>query len=282
MNKKAFKLSTTLPTYFHDIAGSEPLSREREAELAIKIRQGDTQARDELATANLRFVVDIAREYRHRGLPLEDLIAIGNMGLLEATKRFDETKGFKFITYAVWWIRQAIKQTLSKKNREIYLPLAHQHFLGDLNETTRALEQELGKEPSLEQVTERLKLSSEKMKTMLQESVSTIPFEQPVDGNKDRTLGSLLSDTTQEPPDASVLRESFKNQIKQLMNCLNAQEKGIIELYFGLNGKESMTLEEIGSHLGRTRERVRQVKERALGKMRHPTRARVLKEDTDE
>ena len=259
-----------LRLYFDDIAESKPLSREREVELAARIQQGDMAARDELVQANLRFVVDVAKNYQNRGLSLSDLISAGNLGLLTAAERFDGTKGYKFISYAVWWIRQSILQSIAEHARTVRLPLNKVSLLKDISKASRKLGQGRESDPNLEDIAEELDVSAEEvLETML--SARTVrSLDEAFEGDDERSLLDILVDERQETPDDSVLNEEIRQQIDIALNCLDERERYIIRLYFGLDGNEALTLAQIGNLLGLTRERVRQLKLRALTKLRDP------------
>ena len=267
----------TLQRYFHDITGSIPLSREREVGLSVRIQQGDFQARDELVQANLRFVVDIANKYQHRGLPFCELISAGNLGLLKAAERFDGAKGFKFISYAVWWIRQSILQTLADQVRTVRLPLNKLGLLRDIAKVSRRLGQGREHEPDVEEIAAELGVSAEHVRDALLSARGTLSLDEAFDGDDDRSLFSTIEDTRQESPDAAVLRESARKELAEVLNNLDERESRILHLYFGLEGEEALTLEQIGAGLGITRERVRQIKEKAFSKLRHPTRSSALR-----
>ena len=273
---------STLRLYFDDIAESTPLSREREVELAARIREGDMVARDELVQANLRFVIDVAKKYQNRGLSLSDLISAGNLGLLTAAERFDGTKGFKFISYAVWWIRQSILQTIAEHARTVRLPLNKVSLLKDISKVSRRLGQGRESDPGIDEIAAELDVpAQEVLETML--SARTVrSLDEAFEEDDDRSLLNVLADSTQETPDADVLRDSAREQLDEVLENLDERELRIINLYFGLDGNESLTLEQIGGLMGLTRERVRQLKERALGKLRHPTRYQSLLALVDE
>ena len=268
---------STLRLYFDDIATSKPLSREREVELAARIREGDLVARDEMVQANLRFVVDVAKKYQNRGLSLSDLISAGNLGLLTAAERFDGTKGYKFISYAVWWIRQSILQSIAEHARTVRLPLNKVSLLKDISKASRKLGQGRESDPHIEEIAKELDVSADEvLETML--SARTVrSLDEAFEEDDERNLLNTLADSNQETPDADVLRESAREQLEEVLNDLDERELRIIRLYFGLDGNEALTLEQIGGLMSLTRERIRQLKERALSKLRHPTRNQTLK-----
>lgn len=266
-----------LNLYFNDITDSKPLSREREVELAAQIEKGDLGARDELVQANLRFVVDVAKHYQNRGLSLSDLISAGNLGLLTAAERFDGTRGYKFISYAVWWIRQSILQALAEHARTVRLPLNKLSLLRDIAETARQLGQGRESEPDVEEIAAQLEISTKEVVDTMLSARSTCSLDQAFEHDDERNLLDTLADTRQESPDSSILRTSAREQVEKVLGCLDDRERYVILRYFGLDGNEARTLDQIGSLLGVTRERIRQIKERALGRLRHPVRAQSLK-----
>ncbi|MSR81556.1 MAG: RNA polymerase sigma factor RpoD/SigA [Candidatus Latescibacteria bacterium] len=266
-----------LNLYFNDITDSKPLSREREVELAAQIEKGDLGARDELVQANLRFVVDVAKHYQNRGLSLSDLISAGNLGLLTAAERFDGTRGYKFISYAVWWIRQSILQALAEHARTVRLPLNKLSLLRDIAETARQLGQGRESEPDVEEIAAQLEISTKEVVDTMLSARSTCSLDQAFEHDDERNLLDTLADTRQESPDSSILRTSAREQVEKVLGCLDDRERYVILRYFGLDGNEARTLDQIGSLLGVTRERIRQIKERALGRLRHPLRAQSLK-----
>ena len=267
----------TLRLYFHDITSSMPLSRQREVELSVRIQQGDLQARDELVQANLRFVVDVAKRYQNRGLPFCELISAGNLGLITAAERFDGGKGFKFISYAVWWIRQSIQQTISEQARTVRLPINRQSLLANINKTSQRLGQGREHAPDLEEIAVELGLSTEEVEGTLLSGRAVFSLDRAFNEDDDNTLLSILEDPNQESPDAAVLLESARKQLQGVLSSLSDREMQVIRLYFGLEGEEMLTLEQIGAGLGITRERVRQIKEIAFSKLRHPHRAPALR-----
>ncbi len=272
----------TLRLYFDDIAASRPLSREREVELAARIQDGDMVARDELVQANLRFVIDVAKNYQNRGLSLSDLISAGNVGLLTAAERFDGTKGYKFISYAVWWIKQSILQSIADQARTVRLPLNKLSLLKDISRATRKLGQGREEEPDVEEIAAELDMPPEEVLDTMLSARSIRSLDESFEEDDERSLMNILRDQSQETPDAGVLRQSATSQLEEVLTDLDERELRIIRLYFGLDGRESLTLEQIGGLMGLTRERVRQLKERALGKLRHPARYQALLSLMDE
>lgn len=268
---------STLRLYFDDIAESTPLSREREVELAERIKNGDMRARDEMIRANLRFVVDVAKKYQNRGLSLSDLISAGNLGLITAADRFDGTKGYKFISYAVWWIRQSIMQTLAEHVRTVRLPLNKVSLLKDISKASRKLGQDREGDPAIEEIAKELDVPAEEVLETILSARSVCSLDESFTDDDERSLLNTLPDQSLEAPDADVLRESARVQLENALNTLDERELRIIRLYFGLDGNEALTLEEIGDMMNLTRERIRQLKERALSKLRHPSRNQALK-----
>ncbi len=273
---------TTLRLYFDDIADSRPLSREREVELAARIQEGDMVARDELVNANLRFVIDVAKNYQNRGLSLSDLISAGNVGLLTAAERFDGTKGYKFISYAVWWIKQSILQSIAEHARTVRLPLNKLSLLKDISKASRKLGQGRESEPGIEEIARELDMPEQEILDTMMSARSVRSLDESFEEDDERSLLNILSDENQATPDSHVLETSARAQLEEVLESLDERELRIIRLYFGLDGSESLTLEQIGGLMGLTRERVRQLKERALGKLRHPARYQALLSLIDE
>ncbi len=266
----------TLRLYFDDIAESRPLSREREVELSARIQDGDMVARDELVQANLRFVIDVAKNYQNRGLSLLDLISAGNLGLLTAADRFDGTKGYKFISYAVWWIKQSILQTIAEHARTVRLPLNKLSLLKDISKASRKLGQGRESEPDIEEIAAELDVPPEEVLETMLSARSVRSLDESFEEDDERSLLNILADHNQETPDDDILKRSARDQLEEVLDNLDERELRIIRLYFGLDGSESLTLEQIGGMMSLTRERVRQLKERALSKLRHPTRYQAL------
>ncbi|MDZ4221336.1 MAG: RNA polymerase sigma factor RpoD/SigA [Patescibacteria group bacterium] len=262
-----------LRLYFASIASSTPLSREREVELAARIHAGDMAARDELVQANLRFVVDVAKNYQYRGLSMAELISAGNLGLVTAAERFDGTRGFKFISYAVWWIRQSILATIADQARTVRLPLNQLARLKDIHKAAKGLRDDSGDEPTLEEIADVLEISPEEISQAVLDGRSLRSLDAVfTDSDDKRSLADLLADDG-PPPDQATLVRSQLDDISSALEDLDERERKIVRLYFGLDGREPMTLEEIGAEMNLTRERIRQLKERALLKLRHPARA---------
>ena len=259
-----------LRLYLDDIVESKPLSREREVELSERIKDGDMGARDELAQANLRFVVDVAKKYQDRGLSLSDLISAGNLGLLTAAERFDGTKGYKFITYAVWWIRQSILQTLAEDARTVHLPINKVSLLKDISKASRCLSQGRESDPDIEEIAAELDVPADEVLETILSARTMRSLDETFEEDDERSLLNTLADERQKAPDIDVLNEEIREQIDAVLHYLDERERYIIRLYFGLDGNDALTLEQIGALMGLTRERVRQLKERALVKLRAP------------
>lgn len=268
--------SESLDLYLRDISSSEPLSGAEEVELARQIKKGNQRARDHLVQANLRFVVSVAREYQNHGVPLSDLISAGNVGLMTAAERFDGARGFKFISYAVWWIRQAIHQSLAQDSRVVRLPVNRIDLLHNISKVSRELRQSTESEPEPEVIAKELGVSEEMVKDTLMRSRDVWSLDASFKEGDDHSLLNVLPDTTLQAPDVEVVEDSVKTQVEEVIESLDDREQEVLQLYFGLSGDEPMTLEEIGVRFNLTRERVRQIKEKALRRLRHPRRVALL------
>lgn len=266
-----------LSKYLGEISTLPLLKPSEEVQLAVRIRNGDGKALVQLIQANLRFVVSIAKEYKNQGLPVGDLINEGNLGLIKAAKKFDETKGFKFISYAVWWIKQSITQALADHARSVRLPLNKITIVQHVLKTFHSLEQELEREPTFQEIAEKLEISSKQVVTALILSGKNVSLDAPI---KEDSQNSVLefTDSTINTEKEPLLEESLKEEISKALRSLSLKEADIVSLYFGLNGDEPKTLEEISHKYKLTRERVRQLKERALIKLRHQSRSKYLRE----
>ena len=269
--------SHVLKRYFEEISQEEPLSPEEEIELAAKVRKGDSQALDKLLRANLRFVVSVAKKYQNHGLSLEDLINEGNIGLIKAAQRFDETRGFKFISYAVWWIRQTILQAISEYSRLVRLPLNVVGNLNKISKITSNFEQEYEREPTSDEIEEILIQEKIDIDIVRQLTERTLSIDSPICKNGSGTLQDILTGQEENEPGNLLTEESFHIEIERALRSLDERESTILRLYFGIGQEMPLTLEEIGTHLYLTRERVRQIKEKALRKLRHASRALYLK-----
>ena len=272
-----------LRSYYKDITASTPLSRAREVELAARIQAGDLAARDELVRANLRFVVEVARHYRYRGLPFPDLISAGNLGLLQAAERFDGTRGYKFISYAVWWIRQSIGQTVEEQARPVRLPGHQIALLREISRATAGLGQEREEPPTVEELAGVLGVPTKQITEVRRHALRVHSLDDALQEGDERSLQALLSDPDQAAPDAGVVLASSRALLDRLLARLDARERFILGRYFGLDGEPPLTLAQVGELLGVSRERVRQLREQALGRLRHPAlqpELRTLAEET--
>ncbi|MCB0840195.1 MAG: sigma-70 family RNA polymerase sigma factor [Bacteroidetes bacterium] len=270
--------SQSLDKYLQEIGKVELLTPDEEVELARRIKQGDQVALEKLTKANLRFVVSVAKQYQNQGLSLGDLINEGNLGLIKAAKRFDETRGFKFISYAVWWIRQSILQALAEQSRIVRLPLNRVGALNKIGKAFSKLEQEFEREPSPEEISEVLEnMSEDEISDTLKISGRHVSVDAPfVQGEENRLLDVLENDA--EPnPDNELINESLSKEVERALSTLTQREAEVIRLYFGIGVEHSLTLEEIGEKFDLTRERVRQIKEKAIRRLRHTSRSKGLK-----
>lgn len=267
----------SLDKYLHEIGKVDLISAEEEVELAKRIREGDQRALNKLINANLRFVVSVSKQYQNQGLSLPDLINEGNLGLIKAAQRFDETRGFKFISYAVWWIRQSILQALAEQARIVRLPLNKIGSINKINKTLASLEQQFEREPSAEEVANELDLSPRDVKESLRNSGRHVSMDAPLSQSEDGSLYDVLDNKDTPSPDDELLKESLRREIDRAISTLTEREANIIRLYFGLNSKNPYTLEEIGEEFGLTRERVRQIKEKAVRRLKHTSRSKILK-----
>jgi len=266
----------SLERYLEEIGEYSPLPPEEEIELARRIKQGDKEALEKLVKANLRFVVSVAKEYQNQGLPMEDLINEGNLGLIKAAERFDETRGFKFISYAVWWIRQSILQALAEQSRIVRLPLNRVGAINKIGKVLDDLGQQYEREPSLDELAERLDMSPYELAETLKTSARHLSLDAPFQQGDGNSLLDVLKNEHMPAPDDHLMDESLKIEIERVLSTLTPREAKIIKLYFGINQERPLTLEEIGELFNLTRERVRQIKEKALRKLRHKSRRRPL------
>lgn len=267
----------SLDKYLQEIGKIDLLTPEQEIELAVRIRRGEQAALEELAKANLRFVVSVAKQYQNQGLSLGDLINEGNLGLLKAAKRFDETRGFKFISYAVWWIRQSILQALAEQSRIVRLPLNRVGALNKIGKAYSNLEQEFEREPSADELAKELDMDSAEIADMLKMSSRHISMDAPFTQGEENSLLDVIESDLQPSPDHFLMDESLKEEISRALSTLSEREAEVIKLYFGLDTENSLTLEEIGEKFNLTRERVRQIKEKAIRRLRHTSRSKNLK-----
>ena len=269
--------SASLDKYLNDISKVELITAEEEVILAQKIRAGDAIALEKLTKANLRFVVSVAKQYQNQGLTLGDLINEGNLGLIKAAQRFDETRGFKFISYAVWWIRQSIMQSLAEQSRIVRLPL---NRIGSLNKISKAfaeLEQRFEREPSPAEIAELLEISEDDVRDSMKISSRQVSMDAPFANGEESSLLDVLIDDSEVTPDDELINDSLRREIVRALNTLTAREADVVSMYYGLNGNSGATLEEIGEKFELTRERVRQIKEKAIRRLRHTARSKSLK-----
>lgn len=267
----------SLDKYLHEIGKVKLVTTEEEVVLAKKIKQGDQKALETLVNANLRFVVSVAKQYQNQGLTLPDLINEGNLGLIKAAQRFDETRGFKFISYAVWWIRQSILQALAEQARIVRLPLNKIGCINKVNNTFARLEQEFHREPTSEEIAEVLDLAPKDVKEALKVTSRHISMDAPLKKDEDNTLYDILLEKDTESPDAQLLNDSLRKEIERSLSTLSTREADIIRLYYGLSGEPPYSLEEIGKLFNLTRERVRQIKEKGIKRLKHTYRSKILK-----
>lgn len=278
-NKITSRESLALDKYLNDIGKIPMLTPEEEAEMARRIRQGDQEALDKLTRSNLRFVVSVAKQYQNQGLSLSDLINEGNVGLMKAARRFDETKGFKFISYAVWWIRQSILQAIVEYSRIVRLPLNKVGSYNKVNEAFLSFVQEFEREPTNEELGELLGMTPKEISNMLKGSGRHVSVDAPLSGEDgDSTMLDVISSSDEGmSPDVSLMEQSLKDEVQQGLSILSPREVEVLSAYYGLNGHKALTLEEIGDLYGLTRERVRQIKERAIRRLRKSYNKNALK-----
>lgn len=269
--------SQSLDKYLQEIGKVDLITAEAEVDLAKRIREGDQAALEKLTKANLRFVVSVAKQYQNHGLTLGDLINEGNLGLIKAAKRFDEKRGFKFISYAVWWIRQSIMQALAEQSRIVRLPLNRIGSLNKITKTFSELEQTFQREPSVEEVAETIGVTIEDVQNDLKVSGRHVSMDAPFANGEENNLLDVLTDANESLPDSRLIVDSLAIEVQRALSTLTVREAEVLALYFGLNEGGAMTLEEIGEKFGLTRERVRQIKEKATRRLRHSSRSRTLK-----
>jgi RNA polymerase primary sigma factor len=278
-NKITNRESLALDKYLNDIGKIDMLNAEEEAELARRIKDGDNEALDTLTRSNLRFVVSVAKQYQNQGLSLSDLINEGNVGLMKAAKRFDETKGFKFISYAVWWIRQSILQAIVEYSRIVRLPLNKVGSYNKVNEAFLSFVQEFEREPTHEELAELLEIKPKEVANMISGSGRHLSFDAPIGGDEGdaTTMLDLFTFDAEEAPDLKLMEQSLKDEVQHGLASLSPREVEVLSAYYGLNNHRSLTLEEIGEMYGLTRERVRQIKERAIRRLRKSVNRNALK-----
>ena len=267
----------SLDKYLQEIGRIDLLTTEQEIELAVRIKKGEQSALEDLAKANLRFVVSVAKQYQNQGLSLGDLINEGNLGLLKAAKRFDETRGFKFISYAVWWIRQSILQALAEQSRIVRLPLNRIGALNRIGKAYSNLEQEFEREPNADEIAKELDMDSADIADTLKLSSRHVSMDAPFTQGEENSLLDVIQNELQPSPDHILMDESLKEEIERALSTLSEREAEVVKLYFGLCNETSLTLEEIGERFNLTRERVRQIKEKAIRRLRHTSRSKNLK-----
>lgn len=269
--------TASLDKYLQDIGKEELISAEEEVLLAQRIRQGDQKALDKLCKANLRFVVSVAKQYQNQGLSLPDLINEGNLGLIKAAQRFDETRGFKFISYAVWWIRQSILQALAEQSRIVRLPLNQVGSLNKIKKESSRLEQKFERTPSPDEIADSLEIPEYKIDAALKISTRYISMDAPLSDDEDMKFIDVFIDEDTPVTDAGLMRESLAREIQRSLATLTEKERDVVNLYYGIGMNHGLTLEEIGAKFDLTRERVRQIKEKAIRRLKHTSRSKLLK-----
>jgi RNA polymerase primary sigma factor len=268
--------TASLDKYLQEIGKVDLITADEEVELAQRIKAGDQIALEKLTKANLRFVVSVAKQYQNQGLTLPDLINEGNLGLIKAAKRFDETRGFKFISYAVWWIRQSILQALAEQSRIVRLPLNKIGSINKINKMYAFLEQENERPPSAEEIAKKLDMTVNDVKESMKNSGRHVSMDAPLIEGEDSNLYDVLNSGESPNPDKSLLHESLRVEISRALETLTPREADVVKLYFGLGEHQPMTLEEIGETFDLTRERVRQIKEKAIRRLKHTSRSKIL------
>jgi len=271
--------TASLDKYLQEIGKVDLITADEEVELARKIRAGDQSALEKLTKANLRFVVSVSKQYQNQGLSLPDLINEGNLGLIKAAQRFDETRGFKFISYAVWWIRQSILQALAEQSRIVRLPLNKIGSINKINKTFSKLEQEYEREPSAAEIAVMLEISEQDVKESMKNTGRHVSMDAPLTTGDDNagSMYDVMEADDSPSPENGLLHESLRREIERALHTLTSREADVVRLYFGLNGEHAMTLEEIGEKFDLTRERVRQIKEKAIRRLKHTSRSKILK-----
>lgn len=269
--------SASLDKYLQEIGREELITADEEVSLAKKIREGDQQALEKLTKSNLRFVVSVAKQYQNQGLSLPDLINEGNLGLIKAAKRFDETRGFKFISYAVWWIRQSILQALAEQSRIVRLPLNQVGSLNKINKAFSKLEQQFEREPTAEELSELLELPQDKVADTMRVSGRHVSMDAPFVNGEENSLLDVLINHDSPRADNMLMNESLQREIERSLSTLTERERDVVKLFFGIGINHGLTLEEIGAKFDLTRERVRQIKEKAIRRLRHNSRSKLLK-----
>ncbi|NQT76210.1 MAG: sigma-70 family RNA polymerase sigma factor [Bacteroidetes bacterium] len=269
--------TASLDKYLQEIGKVELITADEEVALAQRIKQGDRIALEKLTKANLRFVVSVSKQYQNQGLSLPDLINEGNLGLIKAAQRFDETRGFKFISYAVWWIRQSILQALAEQSRIVRLPLNKIGSINKINKAYARLEQKHEREPKADEIASLLEITENEVKESMKNAGRHISMDAPLVQDEDNNMYDVLKSDESSTPESQLLYESLKKEIERAISTLTPREADVIRLYFGLNSKHPLTLEEIGEKFELTRERVRQIKEKAIRRLKHTSRSKILK-----
>ena len=282
MSKKAKKSKTSdanraLGRYLEEIGQYEPLSPEQEIDLAQRVKKGEREALKKLTEANLRFVVSVAKDYQGQGLPLTDLINEGNLGLIKAAERFDETRGFKFISYAVWWIRQSILQALAEHSRIVRLPLNRVGTISKITKEAESLEKNNERAPGQDEIANNLDMNTSEVSNAIRISRRHQSLNAPFRDGEKSCLMDVIKDSGQKNPDSEIMQDSLKQEIRETLATLKDRERKVIQMYFGIDREYSLTLNEIGDEFGLTRERVRQIKEKAINRLRHKTRSEKLR-----
>jgi len=269
--------TASLDKYLQEIGKVDLITAEEEVELARRIKQGDRIALEKLTKANLRFVVSVSKQYQNQGLSLPDLINEGNLGLIKAAQRFDETRGFKFISYAVWWIRQSILQALAEQSRIVRLPLNKIGSINKINKASARLEQGFEREPNVKEIAGELDMTETEVKESMRNAGRHVSMDAPLIQDEDNTMYDVLKGEESNTPETGLLYESLRKEIDRAVSTLTQREADVVKLYFGLNATHPMTLEEIGEKFDLTRERVRQIKEKAIRRLKHTSRSKILK-----
>lgn len=269
--------TASLDKYLQEIGRVELITADEEVALAQKIKQGNNEALEKLTKANLRFVVSVSKQYQNQGLSLPDLINEGNLGLIKAAQRFDETRGFKFISYAVWWIRQSILQALAEQARIVRLPLNKIGSINKINKAYARLEQKFEREPNLEEIANLLEVTEREVKESIRNAGRHVSMDAPLIQDEDNNMYDVIKSGEATTPEKGLIYESLRKEIERAISTLTAREADVVRLYFGLNSKHPLTLEEIGEKFDLTRERVRQIKEKAIRRLKHTSRSKILK-----
>ena len=269
--------TASLDKYLQEIGREELITAEEEVQLARRIKAGDELALEKLTKANLRFVVSVAKQYQNQGLSLPDLINEGNVGLIKAARRFDETRGFKFISYAVWWIRQSILQALAEQSRIVRLPLNQVGSLNKIRKVSTRLEQQFERKPSAGEIAKEMDVSEQKIDSAMKISTRSVSMDAPIVPDEDVKLIDMIAPADSKGTDEELMQESLRREIERSLSTLNEKERDVINLYYGIGKNHGLTLEEIGAKFDLTRERVRQIKEKAIRRLRHTSRSRLLK-----